>query len=96
MGMGIIQSTTFVHLAASLEHSDIAIAGSAWFLAQNIGVLVGASLSTSIINRRTSFLLRRNLEGIDDKKEVRIQDINFYQIATNPILISINTRLFGG
>ncbi|ETS86976.1 hypothetical protein PFICI_00804 [Pestalotiopsis fici W106-1] len=70
MGMGIIQSTTFVHLAASLEHSEIAIAGSAWFLAQNVGILVGASLSTSIINQRTSFLLEKNLDGIENKQQV--------------------------
>lgn len=70
MGMGIMQSTTFVHLAASLEQSDIAIAGSSWFLAQNVGILIGSSLSTATINRRTSSLLDSYLDGIEDKAEV--------------------------
>ncbi|OQV04216.1 hypothetical protein CLAIMM_09132 [Cladophialophora immunda] len=38
-GMGTTQSTTFVHLAASLEHAEIAIAGTTWFLAQSFGSL---------------------------------------------------------
>lgn len=69
-GMGILQSTTFIHLAASLGHSEIAIAGASWFLAQNIGVLVGASFSTSIINYVLEFKLRQALEGLEDKDEV--------------------------
>ncbi|KAI0177071.1 major facilitator superfamily domain-containing protein [Pestalotiopsis sp. NC0098] len=70
MGMGIMQSTTFVHLAASLEQSDIAIAGSSWFLAQNVGILIGSSLSTATINRRTSSLLDSYLDGIEHKAEI--------------------------
>lgn len=76
MGMGIMQSTTFVHLAASLEQSEIAIAGSSWFLAQNVGILIGSSLSTATINRRTSALLDTYLDGIEDKEEVSDRDGN--------------------
>ena len=57
--MGIIQATTFVHLAASLDHSEIAIAGASWFLAQSVGGLLGASLSTAAIG----LVLRNNLEA---------------------------------
>ncbi|KAH8660573.1 major facilitator superfamily domain-containing protein [Xylariales sp. PMI_506] len=71
-GMGIIQSTTFVHLAASLEPSEIAIAGAAWFLAQNIGILLGASFSTAAINYALGYKLEKVLEGIEDKDAARI------------------------
>lgn len=70
MGMGILQSTTFIHLAASLDHSEIAIASASWFLAQNIGVLVGASFSTATINYVLGVSLDGALEGIKDKDEV--------------------------
>lgn len=70
MGMGILQSTTFIHLAASLEHSEIAIASASWFLAQNIGILVGASFSTATINYVLGIALNRSLEGIVEKNKV--------------------------
>jgi MFS family permease len=70
IGMGIIQSASFIHLAASVEHDEIAVAGTSWFLAQNIGVLVGASLSTAL----TSGVLKRSLQaalaGEDDAAQV--------------------------
>lgn len=69
-GMGVIQSTTFVHLAASLERSEIAIAGASWFLAQNIGVLMGASISTATINYALRHGLERLLRGIEGRDEV--------------------------
>lgn len=71
-GMGIIQSTTFVHLAASLEPSEVAIAGAAWFLAQNIGILLGASFSTAAINYALGYKLEKVLEGIEHKDEACI------------------------
>lgn len=70
MGMGILQSTTFIHLAASLEQGEIAIASASWFLAQNIGILVGASFSTATINYVLGIALNRSLEGVIDKNEV--------------------------
>lgn len=76
MGMGILQSTTFIHLAASLDHSEIAIASASWFLAQNIGVLVGASFSTATINYVLGMALDRALEGVADKNEVMIHQQN--------------------
>lgn len=72
VGMGILQSTTFIHLAASLTHSEIAISGASWFLAQNIGVLVGASFSTATINYVLGVKLGRALGSIDGKDEVCI------------------------
>ncbi|KAL6415686.1 putative major facilitator superfamily transporter [Ilyonectria robusta] len=70
VGMGIIQSSTFIHLAASLDHSQIAIAGTTWFLAQNIGVLVGASLSTTVINDALQSSLQTSLSGLIKKDDI--------------------------
>ncbi|CAH0045987.1 unnamed protein product [Clonostachys solani] len=69
-GMGILQSTTFLHFAASLDPSDIAIAGSAWFLAQNVGVLLGASMSTTVINSVVQNYLQVSLDGFDAREEI--------------------------
>ncbi|RMJ17737.1 hypothetical protein CDV36_002563 [Fusarium kuroshium] len=69
-GMGVIQSTTFVHLAASLDRSEIAIAGASWFLAQNIGVLMGASISTAMINYALRHGLETLLNGIEGRDEI--------------------------
>ncbi|KAH8170351.1 major facilitator superfamily protein [Sarocladium implicatum] len=70
VGMGIVQATSFMHLAASVDHDEIAIAGTAWFLAQNVGVLVGASLSTALINKVLRPSLEQALEGEDDAAKV--------------------------
>ncbi|KAI8663416.1 MFS domain-containing protein [Fusarium keratoplasticum] len=69
-GMGVIQSTTFVHLAASLDRSEIAIAGASWFLAQNIGVLMGASISTATINYALRHGLETLLRGVESRDEI--------------------------
>lgn len=69
-GMGTSQSTTFVHLAASLDHSDIAIAGTTWFLAQSSGSLIGASFDISLMNAVLRSDLDRGLNGIENKTQV--------------------------
>ena len=70
VGMGVTQSTTFIHLAASLDQAEVAIAGSSWFLAQNIGALVGASLSMPLINKVLIDGLQTGLSGFADRHEV--------------------------
>jgi sugar phosphate permease len=69
-GMGTIQSSTFVHLAASLDRSDMAIAGTAWFLAQSFGYLFGASFSTALINSVLRKQLNLNLAGWEGSDKV--------------------------
>lgn len=70
LGMGTIQSSTFVHLAASLDRHEISIAGTTWFLAQSVGYLVGASFSTALINAMLRTNLDHDLEGLENKAEV--------------------------
>ncbi|KAL8787430.1 MAG: hypothetical protein Q9213_002207 [Squamulea squamosa] len=52
-GMGIILSTTFIYFAAGVDESQMAIASTGLYLSNNIGVLVGASLASNIL--QTSF-----------------------------------------
>jgi hypothetical protein len=68
--MGIIQSTTFIHLVASVDNSEVSIAGTTWFLAQSIGILVGASFSTTLINSVLQFRMETLLDGLENKQEV--------------------------
>lgn len=70
-GMGSTQSTTFVHIAASLDHSEIAIAGTTWFLAQSFGSLIGASFATSLMHKVLQLTLRDKLDGFPNKAVVR-------------------------
>lgn len=69
-GMGIVQSTTFIHLAASLEQSEIAFAGTALYLAQNVSVLVGIQVSTTALLARFRIGLEAGLEGVKHKSKI--------------------------
>lgn len=68
--MGTSQSTTFVHLAASLERTEMAIAGTTWFLAQSMGSLIGASFDIALTNAVLGSRLRNGLRGIDNQASV--------------------------
>lgn len=69
-GMGTIQSSTFIHVAASLDRKDMSIAGTVWFLAQSFGYLIGASFATALINAMLRSYLGQGLEGFAEKDEV--------------------------
>ena len=70
LGMGCTQNTTFVHLAASLDPSDMAVAGTTWFLSQSVGMLVSANMFDLIHNMALGGFLDQALDGLDNKKEV--------------------------
>ncbi|KIW21654.1 hypothetical protein PV08_02234 [Exophiala spinifera] len=69
-GSGVIQSTSFVHLAASLDQSEIAIAGTVLYLIQNIFLLVGIQSATAVLQQHLQSSLARDLDGVNDKAEV--------------------------
>lgn len=71
-GMGIVQSTTFIHLAASLDQSEMAIAGTTLYLAQNVSVLVGIQIATTVLHARLRTSLDDGLEGVKHKSKVCI------------------------
>lgn len=56
--MGTIQSTTFIALQAIINSADIAVAGTGLFQSSNIGMVVGLSMTATIIQ----VSLRRGLD----------------------------------
>ena len=69
---GTNQSTTFVHLAANLDQSKMAIAGTTLYLVQNLFVLVGIQLSTAVLRARLKIDLDSGLEGVKNKSRVSL------------------------
>jgi predicted MFS family arabinose efflux permease len=67
---GTNQSTAFIHLAASLDPSMIAIAGTAFYLSQNLFLLVGIQLATGVLHVRLRASLNTGLKGIKHKTRV--------------------------
>lgn len=71
IGMGTTQNTTFVHLAASLDSKDMAIAGTSWFLSQGVGSLVAANVFNLVHGLALTKLLMEALRDVPDKDKVR-------------------------
>ncbi|KKY24555.1 putative major facilitator superfamily transporter [Phaeomoniella chlamydospora] len=69
-GSGVIQSTTFIHLAACLDQSEIAIAGTSLYLSQNVGLLVGISLATAVLHAKLRTNLNNDLDGFKHKVDI--------------------------
>ncbi|KAL6248669.1 hypothetical protein RBB50_004924 [Rhinocladiella similis] len=69
-GSGVIQSTSFVHLAASLDQSEIAIAGTCLYLTQNIFMLVGIQGATAVLQPHLKASLERDLSGVENKAKI--------------------------
>lgn len=68
--MGSTQSTTFVHLAVSLDAKDIAVAGTTWFLCQSAAMLVAANTFNMVHNLALINMLNSALQGMHNKDEV--------------------------
>lgn len=74
-GSGVILSTTFIHLAASLESNEMAIAGTTLYLATNLFLLVGIQLSTTILHARLRASLDADLDAVRHKRKVRYRSV---------------------
>lgn len=70
LGMGISQSASFIHLAASLDAKDIAIASMSWYLSMSVGMLVSINLFNVTYQVSLSAFLKRALEGFKDADKV--------------------------
>jgi hypothetical protein len=70
-GMGMTQSSSFIHLAASLTGKEIAIASMSWYLSANIGMLVAANLFNALHNTSLLAFLKQDLREIDNADKVR-------------------------
>ncbi|KAL8788409.1 MAG: hypothetical protein Q9195_007288 [Heterodermia aff. obscurata] len=66
-GSGILNSTAFIALAAGVDETQMAIASTGFYLAGNIGALVGASVASKILVATLRLGLARALRGVDDR-----------------------------
>ncbi|KAL8820050.1 MAG: hypothetical protein Q9223_001656 [Gallowayella weberi] len=69
-GMGIVLSTTFVYLAAGVGESEMAIASTGLYLSNNIGTLVGASLTSNILQTTLRSGLESGLDGWAERNTI--------------------------
>lgn len=83
---GAVQSTTFIHLAASLEPSKMAIAGTTLYLVQSLFLLIGAQVSTAVLHARLRDDLNVALEGVKHKSKV--------SLCSPPVIYSNKTRSY--
>lgn len=71
-GTGVALSTTFIALTASIASSDMAIAAAGLYQAQNIGVVVGLSITSAILQGTLRPMLDWRLNGFKDKSTVSL------------------------
>lgn len=67
---GTNQSTTFIHLAANLDQSEIAVAGTALYMIHNLFLLIGIQFSTALLHLRLRIDLDTGLKGVKHKSKV--------------------------
>lgn len=63
-------STTFVCLAAGVKESDMAIASSSLYLSAGIGSVIGASLTSSVLQTSLRKGLEQGLRNFPDEQIV--------------------------
>ncbi len=71
-GTGIVQATTFVALAAGVDETQMAIAGTGLYLSVNLGGLVGAGLASKVQLAGLKSGLEVGLEGFRDRQLVSL------------------------
>lgn len=69
-GNGIALSTSFISLTAGVEPCQVAIASSGLYLSSNIGMVLGLSLASAILQSTLRKELRIQLEGTKHAREV--------------------------
>jgi hypothetical protein len=73
-GTGVALSTTFIGLTAGVEPSDIAIAATGLYQAQNIGMVTGLSITGAVIQGTLRPMLGRGLRGFKHRRTVSLYD----------------------
>lgn len=74
LGMGIISSSVFVGLAASVPEEDVAIAGSGMYLCVNIGGVAGTAAGSAVYEAALRRGLQSALMGQANGGNVRVND----------------------
>lgn len=72
LGMGIISSSVFVGLAASVPEQDVAVASSGMYLCLNIGGVAGTTIGSAVYEAALRKGLQAVLFGEADGAEVRL------------------------
>lgn len=69
-GTGVMYTTVFISLAAGVDESQMAIATSSFYLSANMGTLLGASLSSTVLQKHLRTELGRALQGFPGRNQV--------------------------
>ena len=87
LGVGLLNSSQFIGLSASVKKSRLATAISIFFLSQQIGMMVGASASTAVLRHWFRNALLRNLTDWPNRDSVSaMQNICKECLLTNPAI----------
>ncbi len=70
VGVGMLNSSQFTALAVSVEKPQLATAVSIFYLSQQIGLMIGASVSTAVLRHGFRAALNKRLGGFLDADKV--------------------------
>jgi hypothetical protein len=86
-GSGISQTSAFIALTSNTPHTDMAVATSGFFLAGNIGVALGISVSSSLQKWMLNSLLLKRLQGPDGKAIIEhvLSDVSYIKQLEAPL-----------
>ncbi|OAX81261.1 hypothetical protein ACJ72_04400 [Emergomyces africanus] len=82
LATGIAHSAAFIALSASVDESEIAIAGSGLYLSANIGAVIGLSASTALYQGKLQSGMYEALKDIEGGKKIAkkaLSNIKFVQ-----------------
>ena len=77
MAVGLLNSSLFIGLGATVGKENQAKATSLFFLSQSVGALIGASSSTALLNKIFRDALVAKLGGRADSEQVCMVLIDF-------------------
>jgi hypothetical protein len=80
-GTAVSQSTTFIQLTAGVEVSDIAVAGTSLYLSQNIGMVAGLSVMTTVLQGTLRPALAQGLCGVPHKRKVTLLPTKIHRVS---------------
>ena len=72
LGIGLLNSSQFIGLSASVEKSQLATTISIFFLSQQIGMMIGASASSALLRKTFRNALLDKLGNGRDSRQVSI------------------------
>ena len=70
LGVGLLNSSQFTGLAASIEKPDLAMAVGVFYLSQQIGLMIGAGGSSALLRRAFSDILVADLGDVQGRDKV--------------------------